>query len=315
MANEQAALREARRARLAAKQSPTQGSNQQPQRTSLTPEIPQQVTAQVLDPAKISKTARISMHLFNVESTDPHWLVCADGQPVAQIRLSDQDDQDTVKRVFTTDAYANGIVEAAQKIDLTEILTGIKARPFVAVVEGATAYEAMKQRVEAAASEDLRRTKANLRSNMLNTLSLVVHAQSKNFVSANTLKDALFTRLKQAGIESDRAVAVIEAAWQDKSQDYFEECFKQAGKWMDLTPEAYAELEEQIRGMQHRTPVVEREASTTIAHANGPTQAANVPLQTYQVHGQSAEEPSAKDKVRSTFNFRQRQLDHGMATR
>lgn len=256
------------------------------------------LTAAVLDPKAVTKAADISLHLFNEKSSDPHWLVCADGQPVAQIRLSDQEDAERVAKVFTTDAYAHGIVNAAARLDLAEVLEGARARTYVAAVKSADAYQQLENQLKAAASDELRRAKANLRNDMVNTLNLVVTAQTKNFIVANALKDALFNRMRQAGIESDRAVAIIEAAWQEKSAEYFEDCFKQAMKWMDLHPEAYHDLQEQIAGMPQRTPSVEVEASAA------PAAAKNIPLMTYTAGAH--EEVDAKEQLKEILGFRAR---------
>jgi len=78
-----------------------------------------------------------------------------------------------------------------------------------------------------------------------------------------------------AGINDQQAVSVIEAAYPAKASDHFDQCFKQAFKWMDLQPEAFAELEEQIKELNTRTPVVA--ASDDIRPA---PQMHNVPLVT-----------------------------------
>lgn len=302
---DKAALRTARQQRLAGKLGSEASVQQSKQVTTPETKAPAAVasvdvlTAAVLDPKNVSKSASLSLQLFNEGSSDPHWLVCADGQPVAQIRLSDQEDVDSVAKVFTTDGYANGIVSAAARMDLEEILVGVRARPYVASVHSADAYKAMEAELTSKVQADLRKAKSNLRNDMINTLNLVVTAQAKNFIVENALKDALYSRMTACGIENDRAVSVIEAAFQEKSSEYFEAVFKQAIKWGNLTPEAYNELQEQINDMPQRMPAVEVSASAPVAAAK------NIHLSTY---GGFEVEASAsdKDKLRETLGFNRR---------
>jgi hypothetical protein len=268
-----AALRSARNQRLASKpavsaaQSQTVVSQEVSVQKSAA-SVAEKLVAAVLDPKAVSKAAELHLQLFNERSSDPHWLVCADGQPVAQIRLSDQDDVGSVSKVFTTDGYANGIASAASRMDLDEVLTSVRARPYVSAVESSTAYSAIEAKVKAEGLAEIRKAKANLRNDMINTLNLVVTANSKNFITENPLKGALFSRMTSAGIENDRAVAIIEAAFQEKSSEYFEALFKKAMQWGELSPEAYREIEEQINDLPQRTPTVEVDDLTITASKN-----------------------------------------------
>jgi uncharacterized protein YukE len=317
MSNDKAALRAERQDRLAKKAgAPATAQSSQPTNVASdntapvvesAPAAPAAVapaaetfTAAVLDPRSVTKTADVSLHLFNEKSSDPHWLVCADGQPVAQIRLSDQEDADRLTKVFVTEAYAHGIVEAASRMDLSEILAGVRARPYVAAVRGSDAFQAIESQLKAASTDELRRAKANLRNDMINTLNLVVTAQTKNYIVQNSLKDGLFNLMRAAGIEQDRAVAIIEGAWQEKAAEYFEEAFKQASKWMDLTPEAYQDIQETIHGMPQRTPMVEASV------APAPSASKNVPLMTYTAGAH--DEVDSKEELRRVFGFRSRHM-------
>lgn len=300
---DKAALRTARQQRLAGRADVGGAASQSKQAdtvketVSVESHVSDALTAAVLDPRNISKSAAISLQLFNEHTSDPHWLVCADGQPVAQIRLSDQDDADHIAKVFTTEAYANGIVSAAARMDLEEILAGVKARSYVATVRNSDAYQEIVSTLKNEAATELRKAKANLRNDMINTLNLVVKAQTKNFIVENSLKDALHNRMTASGIESDRAIAIIEAAWQEKSSEYFEACFRQAMKWGDLTAEAYNELQEQINDMPQRTPIVEVAASVPSSK--------NIPIATYASY-EAEEHVSEREQMRNRLGFRSR---------
>lgn len=297
-----AALRSARMQRLASQnasavQSQTVASSVPEEKAAASAE---KLVAAVLDPKVVSKSASLSLQLFNEKSSDPHWLVCADGQPVAQIRLSDQEDAASVAKVFTTEGYANGIVSAASRLDLDEVLTGVRARPYVSVVEASNAYSTLEAKIKAEGITELRKAKANLRNDMINTLNLVVTANSKNFITENPLKSALYSRMTASGIENDRAVAIIEAAFQEKSSEYFDLLFKKAMQWSELTPEAYREIEEHIHGMPQKTPVVEVEATTA-------SSSRNVNLMTYTAAADLSV-PDEKEQLKNIFGLRNRHL-------
>lgn len=292
-----AALRSARNQRLAS-QAPVSAAQSQTVVSEEVAPSPAKLVSAVLDPKAVSKAADLSLQLFNDKSSDPHWLVCADGQPVAQIRLSDQDDAGSVAKVFTTEGYANGIVSAASRMDLDEVLTSVRARPYVSVVESSNAYSTIEARVKAEGLAEIRKAKANLRNDMINTLNLVVTANSKNFITENPLKGALYSRMVSAGIENDRAVAIIEAAFQEKSSEYFEAIFKKAMQWGELTPEAYREIEEQINELPQRTPTVEVDDYTVSASKN-------VPLMTYTA-ASDFEAVDEKQQLKNTLGLRAR---------
>ncbi len=292
-----AALRSARNQRLAS-QAPVSAVQSQTVVSEKVALSPAKLVSAVLDPKAVSKAADLYLQLFNDKSSDPHWLVCADGQPVAQIRLSDQDDAGSVAKVFTTEGYANGIVSAASRMDLDEVLTSVRARPYVSVVESSNAYSTIEARVKAEGLAEIRKAKANLRNDMINTLNLVVTANSKNFITENPLKGALYSRMVSAGIENDRAVAIIEAAFQEKSSEYFEAIFKKAMQWGELTPEAYREIEEQINELPQRTPTVEVDDYTVAASKN-------VPLMTYTA-ASDFEAVDEKQQLKNTLGLRAR---------
>lgn len=317
MKKDASSLRAARQKRIAERSDKAQGAKSY-KFTQKEADVPETLVANVLDPKAVSKTAEITMHLYNKDQADPHWLMCAGGQPVAQIRLSDQEEPDSIGNLFTTDQYAHSIIESAKKLDMPELLEGVKARPFVAAIESSEVFKSVREAIAKEAKEELRKAKTNLRGDMINMLNMVVSAQTKNFIRENALKDASFKTMREAGIESDRAVAIVEAAWQKSASDYFEQTFKQASKWMDLSPEAFAELKEHIMETPNRTPVVtsdEDENATLV-----PKQASNIPLTTQtgpsvDPNANRTASVDAKEAMREKFGFRTRSLNKQMANR
>jgi len=254
---------------------------------------------EITDPETLTASSEVSMHLFGKDSMDPHWLVCANGQPVAQVCLSDQDDPDGIRKAFVTEQYANYFIEASKKTDFPELLKNTNARTYIAKVKDSDAFKSIQAKVASEATENLRKTKANLRGDMINMLNLVVSAQTKNFIAANALKDSLFNKMRESGMEAQRATTIIESSWQEHAPKYFDDSFKQAGKWMDLAPEAFEQLKEQIVGMPTRVPTVEASAPK----GSYPKEALNVDLVTASSH---IAEIDDKSKLRQTLGFRRR---------
>lgn len=265
--------------------------------------IPATMASPVTDPLMVPKTANVDLFLYGEGTENPHWVVLASGRPVAEIRLADQEEPTKVAKLFVTEKYAEGVREAAKSFDFAEVLAGVRARPYVASVAGNDAFKRIEASAKESAKVELKKAKAALRDDALNMLNLVVVAQTKNFISENVLKSELFSRMKEAGINDRQAVAVIEAAYQAKAPEHFENCFKQAFKWMDLQPEALSELEEQIKGLAHRTPVVaESEEIPTARSASSHMH--NIPLETRSAS--FSEETDDKSHLRESLGFRRR---------
>lgn len=304
-----AALRAARMKRIAARknasapgaQSNPVSSNNKPAKEASPSAVPSTMSTPVVDPALVPKTAHLDLLLFGAEQENPHWVVMASGRPVAEIRLEDQEEHEKIAKLFVTEKYAEGIREASKQFDLTEVLAGVSARPYVAAVQGSDAYKQVQKEVTASATNQLRRAKADLRDDALNMLNLVVLAQTKNFIQENPLKAELFQRMTTAGIDEQQAVSVIEASYQAKASDHFDQCFKQAFKWMDLQPEALSELEEQIKGLNTRTPTVA--ASNSIPSA---PRIHNVPLETRQTTASFNTEGDERSSMREALGLRTR---------
>lgn len=304
-----AALRAARMKRIASRknasapgaQSKTVSPNEpKPQASAVVPTTAA-ITTPVVDPSMVSKTAQIDLLLYGSDQENPHWVVMASGRPVAEIRLEDQEDHARIAKLFVTEKYAEGIREASKQLDFAEVLEGVRARPYIATVASSDAFKQVQQSVTASATQDLRQAKARLRDDTLNMLNLVVLAQTKNFIQENPLKAELFQRMASAGIDDQQAVSIIEASYQAKASDHFDQCFKQAFKWLDLQPEAFSELEEQIKGLNTRTPVVA--ASNSVPSA---PRIHNVPIETRSASFASAEEGDDKSSLRDALGFRSR---------
>lgn len=320
-----AALRAAREARISARTATGDQSDEK----NITPDEKEEeakaknkeatvsatdiLTAAVLDPASVPKTAQIDL-IGYPDHEDPFWAVLAGGRPVAEIRLSDQEEPQKVAKLFVTEQYAEGVREAAKQFSFEEVLAGVRARAYQASVSGQDAYKSIEAQLRSETETSLREAKSNLRDSMSNMLNLVILAQAKNFLRENPLKDELFRRMTESGLDERRAVALIEAAYQARAPEHFDVCFKQASRWMDLQPEALHELEEQIKDLGYRQPTL-AESDEVRAASAGPTPSGshNVPLSTRTAAGPVADD--AKEQMREAMGFRHRNKNHQMPNR
>jgi len=315
------ALRAARQQRLAAtKVDPKTAAKPTLPPTTAKPEVKtsetvtapvRELVARVADPGKIGDKAQVTLAgPYNTGTDNPHWVVFADGEPLAKIALADQDSPDKIRKIFATADYAQSFIDILKKVPLVSILASCKARPYIASVKSTEAFAAVDAKYKADAKTEFQSKAAKYRDDLLSMASLVVEGQRKNFLTENPLKDSLFKHMKSAGVQDP--VKVIEAAFIESSAQYFEGTLKQAQKWLDYTPEALADIKQAITEMPTRevhavalTPGV-REARAV------PSSKANVAIAPTTSSDVRVGETSDKDVVRSTFNFRGRMSARGM---
>lgn len=304
------ALRKARNARLAQTNSsaPSAEATQQPKsaaaETSARAEVPRELTARVANPANVGVDSKITcVGPYNTNTDNPHWVVFADGEPFAKVALADQQNPDSIRKIFATEDYAKSFLDTCKKAPLAQVLVATKARPYVAVVKSTEVFAAVESKYKAEAKAELQARAAGYRDQLATMVNLVVEAQRKNFLTDNPLKDSLFKQLKAAGVQNP--VAVIENAFVEASGAHFESTMKQAQKWMDFTPEALADIKQAIMEMPVRT------VSASVEMAQGarppvPSSRGNVPVVASSVSNVKVAEVSDKEAARQQFSFRDR---------
>lgn len=232
------------------------------------PAEPETLTVTLTDPSTLSRAASYEMSLYGKGAKNPHWLVIADGHPVAEIQYEDQDQSQVPRDLFENDQYGHAVVVALGEEEPAKILSSMKARVYAASVTKSQAYAAVRTEVAAAADADVRVARAELRDNLMNVIGLVLKAQTKNILG-NDLKAELFDRLVNTGVDERSATFAIENAWKTAAVPFFESCFRQASEWMDLPPEAFVAIEKQIDSMVSReiAPIETSASSSDIPSA------------------------------------------------
>jgi hypothetical protein len=323
------ALRAARKARLASRTDDTAPATQSDssitddsQRTAApagpTTSEPQELTASVVDPSRLEETTKITLAgPYNAGEDSPHWVVLAEGKPLAEINLADQENPEKIKKAFVTDEYAQALVQNAKRMPIKQLLAAVRARPYVATVKSTEIFASIDKRYKQESHEAFQKKAAGYRDDLSSMMMIVAEGQRKNFIMESPLKEALFQQLKKAGVQNP--VPAIEAAFKAAFPEHLESMLKQAQKWMDLSAEAMAEIRESIMDMPSReVAAIALPPGARVAATKGvPSSAGNVPLSTATAGGSPTERTAEAEKedLKKTFSFRSRMHNHKMAAR
>lgn len=254
------------------------------------------ITAAVLDISSMSKTASLDASLYGKGTSNPHWLIVADGRPLGEFQFADADPSLTVD-LFTSETYGDSVLKAMSSEGPAKIFASLKGRTYVAAVNKSAAMAELRKQVAASGDDSLRVARAEVRANLMNAVGLVLKAHKKNFLQANDLKAELHEQMSSVGVDPATATHVIETSWQNGAQPYFEATFDQAQEWMDLPIDAFAAIAKQVDTM----PV--RQMETVTAQAwDIPSSAHNVPVAT-PVTASTLHTASTEDHYRELFNL------------
>lgn len=193
---------------------------------------------------------------FATDSEDPFYTVFANGKPVAELRMSDQNLQEGYEALFLQNNYPAVVKEGVRTLGgLVSTLNGLNARWYAAHATEGEAYEAAKQTV----AEDMRQARARqmaqLKGDLLSTINLVLAASNKNYILQNALKDSLVNKMGRIGVHERTATAIVEEAWRTGASEYFDEVMTMAEEWLGAPPEALEHHKAQISTMPYRDPM------------------------------------------------------------
>jgi len=267
----------------------------------------QELTANVVDPARLDKAALYTMSgPFNAGTDNPHWLLCAEGEPLAKIALADQEQPASIRTHFCTAEYANGVINATKKFPILNVMASVKARHYIAAVRSSEVFAQLDKGYKAKAEEAFREKAANYSDTFATMMNLVAEAQQKNYITENPLKDALFAEFKRAGVADP--TQSIERAFGKGFTPWVEQTMQTALKWANFSPEALADIQQTITSMGTRPVQASKQASPRNPQDHVPTAAANVPLTTQASTSRDESTTSEKEVARSTYSFRNRML-------
>lgn len=199
---------------------------------------PEDVEEAEADPA-------LDMVLFDEQSENPHWSVFADGKPLAEIQLADQANPEEIKDLFTTQEYAEHVVDACKgPIGVKNTLKSIRARFYASVVNKGHLAQRAERKASAMHEGELATRLAALKEDFLNHLNLAVVASMKGMFLKNKLRENLIKKTRSAGLVT--ANNLIDEAFRESGQEFLSDLITQANKWMGYSPEAMSEISAEI---------------------------------------------------------------------
>lgn len=241
----------------------------------------QQLVAEVTPLDSVQADTSIDMVLFQHDEESPVWAVFASGQPVAEIRLSDQHNPADIRALFLSHSYAETVKKACAKDGLQTTLEGIKARPYAVAMERSDVVAQLRETMEAENADSLREKQAEAAHDLMSAIGLVLTAMNKGVLVSNPLKTALYAALSNIGVASP--VQTVEAAFDEAGPTFFETAIDQAREWASFNPEAYKQIEDSILKAEKYTPkeVVSAPTSPQVTQQTAfPEMPMNVPLET-----------------------------------
>ncbi len=228
----------------------------------------------VADPdALVGENVRYEMLPFCSASTQAellaigaHWMLTANGQPLAEIKLHDQDNASQIAAHFVTDDFARSVIASLSENGLEKTLSFVKAKVYVAKVDTHSRIKKAKAELEASAAADLRTARADLKASFMDSMDKVLQASVNNIFVENELKDALIAGIRQCGINEGTAAEIVDAAYVSKGKATIKALLDQAEEWSNLTSESKVELDKMLNASVQRSRALPSTRGAAVAN-------------------------------------------------
>lgn len=207
----------------------------------------------VADPETLNDAAGVRFDLIpfgpekaqtadDVIKAGAHWVLCANGEPLAKISLKDQQHKEKIAAHFVSADFARSIVDGIAKHGLGETLKAVNAKPYVAVVDKKKVVSEIKAKLAASSEEALRQKTTGIKKKFVDNLSLVLEASANNFIVENPLKDSLVASLTGMGVPENTAAQLVDEAFFAHGQKTFASILDKAEEWSNTPVEAMAAI-------------------------------------------------------------------------
>lgn len=182
--------------------------------------------------------ADVHMVLHGSDQENPHWNIDIKGTPIARVELKDQPNPEAVRATFLSGHYYESIAKAMEAVSVVEVLTSIKAKPYVAKIEAGSLAKKIEARVRAAMELEYAAKVGELRERLMAATKLSLAGFNSNFFKDkdNVLKAALWSELRALGVRD--ASRAIEAGFAEAAVPFFAEVLAKAEELMDMPDEA-----------------------------------------------------------------------------
>lgn len=250
-----------------------------------------------VDPATLSADAEVRFDMIpfmpegattaaEVLNANAHWVLMANGDPLAKISINDQDDADKIAAHFVSLSYAQDVINGIDKHGLKATLDFVKAKPYVAKVDQNAKVEEIRAKLAAESQETLRAAVADVKSRYVENIGLVLAASANNFLVENPLKDGLIEFMTSGGIPEQVAAQGVDNAFFQYGEKTFAGLLDQAEEWSNFTPEALEQVKATLDGAGRRARPLPSERTPAEANPDYDRNLANrmaasaVPVQT-----------------------------------
>lgn len=231
----------------------------------------------VADPSALPENAEARFDLIpflpeeattvaEVLNAGAHWVLFANGDPLARISLGDQDHKDRIAAHFVSPDFAKSIIDGIQKHGLGETLKAVRAKPYVAKVDENKKIAQIKAKLEATAEETLKQKVASLKAKFAENIGLVLEASAANFIVDNPLKDAIIASLTSVGLPEQVAAEMVDEAFFAHGAKTLASLLDKAEEWSNLSPEALKEIKAAMQAAGRRSRPLP--SSLGAAHTN-----------------------------------------------
>jgi hypothetical protein len=232
----------------------------------------------VADPASFEgKETRYDLIPFAPESATSaaeivlagaHWILCANGNPLAQITLRDQENAEKIAAHFVSADYARSVMSGIEAHGLKKTLEAVKAKPYVAIVDTAKKAKELSAKLSASSEETLREKLATIKANYVDNLDLVLEASANNFIVENPLKDALISAMATMGIPANTASELVDNAFFSQGASTFSQLLNKADEWSKLTSDARHEIVNALHAVGRRSRPMANMTSHAFSNPN-----------------------------------------------
>jgi hypothetical protein len=222
------------------------------------------VVMAVTDPAALESDSEVRFDLVpfipndaqttqEVLNAGAHWVVLANGEPLAKISLRDQDHADKIVAHFVSADFARSVVDGIQKHGIKATFAAVKAKTYIAKVDESKKIAEIKASLAASTEEALRQKTASLKAKYVENLGLVLEAAANNFIVENPLKDALVASLTNLGVPEAAAASITDEAFFQFGQKTLASFLDKAEEWSNTSPEAMKEIKAAMQSAGRRS--------------------------------------------------------------
>jgi hypothetical protein len=189
----------------------------------------------------------------DILSAGAHWVLFANGDPLAKISLKDQEHAAQIVAHFVSADFARSIMDGISKRGLTETLSAVKAKAYVAKVDEAKKVKEIKAKLESSAEESLRQRIASIKAKYVENIGLVLEASSNNFIVENQVKDGLIAAMANLGIPEATAAQMADDVFFQHGQKTIAGFLDKAEAWSNTSPEAIREIKAAMQSAGRRS--------------------------------------------------------------